>query len=125
MRAAFWLQGLCAALVVVALALAWQPSAKRAAALQAVSRGCWLLIAVLAGIGILAYTNFTVFFTAFHRLFFEGDTWLFSYSDTLIQLFPLQFWIDATFILALLALVEALVVGTAAYLLSRRVRRAP
>jgi uncharacterized membrane protein len=28
-------------------------------------------------------------------MFFEGDTWLFLYSDTLIRLFPERFWLTA------------------------------
>jgi len=38
--------------------------------------------------------NFDTLFTSFHRIFFEGDTWLFSYSNSLIRLFPLRFWQD-------------------------------
>ncbi len=30
----------------------------------------------------------------FHGLFFNGNTWLFAYSDTLIRLFPIRFWED-------------------------------
>ena len=37
---------------------------------------------------------FNVFFTQFHHLFFEGDSWLFLFSDTLIRLFPIRFWED-------------------------------
>ena len=73
--------------------------------------------------GLLAFVNFHLFFTAFHRLFFEGDTWLFPRSDTLIQLFPLPFWMDATFILALLPLAESLIVAAVAYVLSRRLSK--
>jgi integral membrane protein (TIGR01906 family) len=56
--------------------------------------------------------DFDGLFTAFHHLFFEGDTWLFYYSDSLIRLFPMRFWRDA-FILTggitiLLALISAL-----------------
>ena len=49
---------------------------------------------VLAMILYLAI-NFRQLFTNFHRIFFEGDTWLFKFSDTLIRLFPMQFWQDA------------------------------
>jgi integral membrane protein (TIGR01906 family) len=33
-------------------------------------------------------------FTLFHRIFFQGDTWLFPTTDTLIRLFPVEFWQD-------------------------------
>jgi len=44
------------------------------------------------------------FFVGFHALFFEGDSWLFLYSDTLIRLFPLRFWQDAFLAAAIIAL---------------------
>ncbi|PKO13875.1 MAG: TIGR01906 family membrane protein [Chloroflexi bacterium HGW-Chloroflexi-10] len=59
------------------------------------SRGGWLTLiligAVLAGVAI----SFDALFTAFHKVFFTGDTWLFYYSDTLIRLFPIRLWQDA------------------------------
>lgn len=39
--------------------------------------------------------GFNSLFTGFHMIFFQGDTWLFYYSDSLIRLFPMQFWQDA------------------------------
>jgi integral membrane protein (TIGR01906 family) len=124
MRAALWVHAFCAALLLAASFFYWRRPALLPEALKAAATGCLLLFTLLAGIGLLAYTNFGLFFTVFHRLFFEGDTWLFPYSDTLIQLFPLPFWMDATFILASLTLGECLLVGTVAWVLSRRWRQA-
>ena len=58
---------------------------------------------VVAGI-VLNPNVFNSFFVAFHSLFFEGDSWLFLYSDTLIRLFPLRFWQDAFLWAAVIAL---------------------
>lgn len=58
--------------------------------------GVLMLTGLGLALGVMALVNFDLFFTLFHRLFFEGDTWLFPYSDTLIQLYPLPFWVDAT-----------------------------
>ncbi|MGB7876381.1 MAG: TIGR01906 family membrane protein [Anaerolineales bacterium] len=58
-------------------------------------RGGWLLIGLVAAIALFGAVAFWQLFTLFHSLFFEGDTWLFAYSDTLIRLFPIQFWQDA------------------------------
>jgi integral membrane protein (TIGR01906 family) len=52
-----------------------------------------LLIMLVLAIG-LAF-SFRYVFVGFHRIFFEGDSWLFRYSDTLIRLFPERFWRDA------------------------------
>jgi integral membrane protein (TIGR01906 family) len=62
---------------------------------QGLRRGGWLMIGLVAAIGLFGALAFWQFFTLFHSLFFEGDSWLFLYSDTLIRLFPMQFWQDA------------------------------
>ncbi len=61
----------------------------------ALARGGWLTIAFVGLTVVFSLLAFRAFFTAFHRVFFEGDTWLFHYSDTLIRLFPERFWQDA------------------------------
>lgn len=72
--------------------------------------GMWMIglavaLGLVAGVGITANPDvFWQFFTFFHSLFFTGDSWLFSYSDTLIRLFPIRFWEDAFLWAAILAL---------------------
>jgi integral membrane protein (TIGR01906 family) len=51
---------------------------------------------------------FNAVFTGFHLIFFEGDSWMFAYSDTLIRLFPLRFWQDVFIIEGALVLVGGL-----------------
>jgi len=58
-------------------------------------RGGWLMIGLVLVIGLFGAIAFWQLFTLFHALFFEGDTWMFEFSDTLIRLFPMQFWQDA------------------------------
>ncbi len=124
MRGAFWVHGVCALLLALAIVLSWQRGLWPQA-LQAVYQGCAALLGWWVTIGLLAYTNFDLFFTAFHRVFFAGDSWLFAFSDTLIQLFPVQFWIDVTWMLAVVTVGECVLVGAAAYALSRRLRAYP
>lgn len=57
-------------------------------------RGGWLMIGLVAAIGLFGVIAFQQLFVLFHALFFEGDSWLFLFSDTLIRLFPVQFWRD-------------------------------
>ncbi|MEK6221771.1 MAG: TIGR01906 family membrane protein [Chloroflexota bacterium] len=52
---------------------------------------------LLAGLLIFIAINFNQVFITFHAIFFEGDSWIFLFSDTLIRLFPMRFWQD-TFI---------------------------
>jgi len=63
--------------------------------LQGFVRGGWLTIGLIATVLIFILTSFDALFTAFHQLFFVGDSWLFLYSDSLIRLFPLMLWQDA------------------------------
>lgn len=63
--------------------------------IRALRRGAVILLVILASIIILVIANWDRFFTLFHQLFFAEGTWVFLYSDTLIRLFPEQFWFDA------------------------------
>jgi len=74
-------------------------------------QGAGLTIVLVALLLIVAVVNFNWFFTAFHRTFFEGDTWLFPYTDTLIQLFPLPFWFDIVQLWVLGAIVVSSLIG--------------
>lgn len=76
-----------------------------------------LLLMVLLGVGLTL--GFGVVFVGFHRLFFQGSSWIFPLSDTFIRLYPERFWRD-TFILVVL--VTAALTGIS-YLLARRMRR--
>jgi integral membrane protein (TIGR01906 family) len=58
-----------------------------------------LIIMGVVALGVIV--AFSVLFVGFHRIFFEGSTWLFPTSDTLIRLFPQRFWRDAFIFLAL------------------------
>jgi len=60
-----------------------------------VSKAGLSTIVVLGTLVLLLLLSFDVVFVGFHRIFFEGDSWLFLYSDTLIRLFPEKFWQDA------------------------------
>jgi len=74
-------------------------------------RGGWLMVGLAATIGLIVVIGIAVnpdvfwnFFAGFHSLFFEGDSWMFLYSDTLIRLFPIRFWQDAFLLAAVIAL---------------------
>ena len=82
---------------------------------QGLMRGGWLMVGLAVAIGVIVLVGIVInpnifwnFFALFHSLFFEGDSWLFLYSDTLIRLFPLRFWMDAFLIAAVIALGGAL-----------------
>jgi integral membrane protein (TIGR01906 family) len=97
-------------LCAVSLFLLWRPPRARRSTYQALINGCMGFIGIMAAVAVVSYLRFDVFFTAFHRVLFAGDSWLFSYDDTLIQLFPLQFWIESTWLLSLLTVAECVLV---------------
>lgn len=70
-------------------------------------RGAQLAIVLIVTVLVFVALSFNAIFTGFHRIFFEGDTWLFQYSDTLIRLFPLRFWQDVFIALGVLTLLGA------------------
>lgn len=79
-----------------------------------------ILIIVL---GVLGALNWQGFFTAFHGVFFADGTWTFFVDDTLIRLFPAQFWMDAGIVIAVLVLmVSSLVLAFTWPTKSRRER---
>lgn len=57
--------------------------------------GSIITLVLILGLGTLAALGWQQFFTEFHRIFFADGSWTFSLDDTLIRLFPSQFWIDA------------------------------
>jgi integral membrane protein (TIGR01906 family) len=79
--------------------------------LLGLKRGGWLMVGLAVTVGLIVVIGIAVnpnvfwnFFSGFHTLFFEGDSWLFLYSDTLIRLFPIRFWQDAFLWAAVIAL---------------------
>ena len=73
--------------------------------------GGWLMIGLAVIVGLIVLVGIAInpnvfwnFFAGFHSLFFEGDSWLFLFSDTLIRLFPIRFWQDAFLWAAVIAL---------------------
>jgi integral membrane protein (TIGR01906 family) len=83
-------------------------------------RGGLATTGVLLLIALFILVGWSVFFVWFHQLLFPPDTWMFSYSDSLIRLFPEKFWFDFGVILSLSVLVEGLIVAGLGYWLRRR-----
>lgn len=88
--------------------------------LGAISRGGRLSAILLVTILFFTLISFRALFTLFHRIFFEGDSWLFFFSDTLIRLFPMQFWQDVFIVFGVLTLAVGGFIGWGIPLLKRR-----
>jgi integral membrane protein (TIGR01906 family) len=71
--------------------------------------GSIVTLVIILGLGTLAALGWQQFFTEFHRIFFASGTWTFALEDTLIRLFPGQFWVDAGIVIGALVLIASVV----------------
>jgi integral membrane protein (TIGR01906 family) len=86
---------------VLMLAFLKQSRKSIAGALKA---GGLVTIGLFAILGISAAVAWQAWFVLFHRFFFVEGSWLFNYGDTLIRLFPQQFWFDSAVTVSSLSL---------------------
>ena len=82
--------------------------------------GGLLTLGIISSIIIVALVAWDTFFTTFHQIFFESGTWRFAYSDTLIRLFPEQFWFDAAIVIGGLTALGALIITFAMWQWGRK-----
>lgn len=88
---------------------------------QALQRGARITLIIIGVLIVGIIVAFSVVFIGFHRIFFEGDSWLFSYSDTFIRLYPQRFWRDCFILLAIVTIVEAFLIDRIGKYVARRV----
>ena len=102
---------------VGAILLALRHSRRRewAVLAEALQSGGIVTSGLVLSIALLAFFAWGLWFNLFHQFFFESGSWLFDFSDTLIRLFPLQFWSDATFTVSLVSLGVGLFVALAGW----------
>ena len=81
---------------------------RREDAAQALIKGVRLTLILIGVLVIGIGVAFGFVFVGFHRIFFEGDSWIFSYADTFIRLYPERFWRDCFILLAIVTLLEGL-----------------
>nr|WP_231713366.1 TIGR01906 family membrane protein [Arthrobacter sp. zg-Y769] len=72
--------------------------------------GAVLTLVLVAALVVLAVLGWEQFFTQLHTVFFANGNWTFRLDDTLIRLFPAQFWMDAGITIAALVLLTCTVV---------------
>jgi len=88
--------------------------------------GSWTTIALLAALGLAAVVDFDQFFLLFHLVSFRNDFWQLYPGDKLLLMFPEGFFQDAALFIAGAAILEAIIIGAAAwYFLKRRGRAKP
>jgi len=118
--------GLAAGALVVGgtVGLAIRP-ATRARAPASLLRGSLLTAGLLIAVGGLMLLRWDTFFVAFHQVFFAEGTWTFPYSDTLIRLFPVRFWMDVGWVIVGLLAGSTTLLTVGSFLWYRRAVRRP
>ena len=110
-----------ALLLLAGLALA-RRDARRSSLAGALKWGGFMTASAVAASALFATIAWQGWFVAFHEIFFAPGTWTFSYSDTLIRLFPEKFWFDTALTISGLTLVAGLAVAVAGWVLETPVR---
>lgn len=90
---------------------------------QALNWGSWITIGLIVAILLMVIISFNQLFEWFHKLFFEDGTWLFYHDDTLIRLFPLEFWRDAFVIVSVLTILFASVILVFSFICKKRITK--
>jgi integral membrane protein (TIGR01906 family) len=91
---------------VLSALLLWRHA--RSTFFAALRDGGVLTLGLMATIVLLASVAWDLFFDQFHALFFSAGTWQFEFSQTLIRLYPEQFWFDAVLTIGVMVIVGAL-----------------
>jgi len=104
MDAMYLAHGVALALGLIAALLLWF-ARQRERIGHALRRGVAIVGVLVALVLASSLIDFDAFFTVFHGLFFEAGTWTFYAEDTLIQLYPLPFWMNAVLVYGALVLV--------------------
>lgn len=67
---------------------------------RALFSGAVVTLALMVVLILAATLAWDTFFTLVHTVFFANGTWTFRLDDTLIRLFPAQFWMDSAIVVA-------------------------
>lgn len=86
--------GLVGAVICLVLIIMLYRMRKGAIARSLFAGAVWFTVAMIV-LAVVAAFGWQAFFAGFHQLFFADGTWTFAMTDTLIRLYPGQFWIDA------------------------------
>lgn len=109
-------------IVVVGLGILLIPKVSRRFGWRTLMHSGLATMVVLAVIALSILIAWPIFFVQFHELLFPPDTWTFAYTDSLIRLFPEQFWFDVGVIISVGTLVLGALVTLIGYVMVRRSR---
>lgn len=107
-------------IVVAGLAVLLVPAATRSFGWRTMMLAGLFTVIALATIALFILLAWPLFFVQFHELLFPPGTWTFAYSDSLIRLFPEQFWFEIGILISVGTLLEGALLAVVGYLMWRR-----
>jgi integral membrane protein (TIGR01906 family) len=110
------------AIVILGLALLLAPARTRPYGWRTLMWAGLATVITLAVIALTILIAWPIFFVQFHELLFPPGSWTFAYSDSLIRLFPEQFWFDFGVLVSVGTLVLGLLVALIGWIMARRSR---
>ncbi|HBT48546.1 MAG: Integral membrane protein TIGR01906 [Caldanaerobacter subterraneus] len=115
----FWLKDISIAVFLAFFALlVWQTSFVKT--LSLLQKGVGFSLLALLILGVLIVLDFENWFTLFHLAFFNNDLWLLDVEkDRLIQMFPLNFFEDAVYLIFKNTLIEILAITGGVFAISK------
>jgi integral membrane protein (TIGR01906 family) len=96
---------------------------RRVEGYRAIMYGGLLTTGALLAVIVLIGISWSFVFTQFHEILFPPDTWTFYYSDSLIRLFPEQFWFDFGLLWTGAVFLEGVLLALLGYWMLRRQTR--
>ncbi len=108
--------------VIGSLLLLWRRPQTRKRAYLAVGQGGLLTLILLSGITGLILFGWSFFFYQFHGLLFSAGSWSFSPTDSLMRLYPEQFFFNVGLIMSMGTWLLGLVTLLTGYFLAWRLR---
>ena len=114
---------LAVVLAIAVLALALARTRLRTAGPRGLLAGALATLGTAVLLVPVILLGFDGFFTRFHEMFFEGDSWRFSTTDTLLRIYPERFWEDVSQLVAAITVGQALVLAPLAWWWLRAAKR--
>ncbi len=115
-KPAFWISAL---LVVGGLIYLMVREPTRYFGAKTMEYGGLFTVGIVLLVMVFMFLAWNLAFTVFHNIFFDSGTWTFLYTDSLIRLFPEQFWFDFGTIWTVSILAGGGLLALAGYVLSK------
>jgi integral membrane protein (TIGR01906 family) len=119
-RTGLWILGIG---VIAGLVLLLARPETRPAGYTAIMHGGILTMAILLAMIVLLFVAWNLVFTQFHEILFPPNTWTFFYTDSLIRLFPEQFWFDFGLFWTIGIFLQGVILAAVGYFLQRSTAR--